>query len=220
MPHWGAGNWTAIKRELNAMPGISTLIKLAAGFLAGAAVVSQISVDTFLLRPPGAGSEAEFLSKCIRCGKCVAACPYHILKAADSKTGASAGTPTFVARDGACRLCTDFPCVAACPTTALSGIETRQDVRIGRAVVNRDLCIALKGMRCEVCYRSCPLIDEAIVIKKQAREGDSIHTIFEPVIITDKCVGCGICEERCVIYDPALAIRVAPHTGIYEPYNT
>ena len=35
------------------------------------------------------------------------------------------------ARAQACRLCEDFPCVEACPTNALRGIEGRSDVQHG-----------------------------------------------------------------------------------------
>lgn len=80
---------------------------------------------------------------------------------------------------------------------------------MGIAVIDRDRCIALQGIRCEVCYRVCPFIDEAITIKYSLREGDNIHAIFEPVIHADLCVGCGICEERCVITDP-MAIYIKP----------
>ena len=80
------------------------------------------------------------------------------------------GTPMIDARAQACRLCEDFPCVEACPTNALRDIETRSDVKMGVAVIDEDLCIAFQGMRCEVCYRTCPLIDEAIVIDYRLRE--------------------------------------------------
>ena len=76
-------------------------------------------------------------------------------------------------------------------------------------VIDEDLCIAFQGMRCEVCYRTCPLIDEAIVIDYRLREGDAIHSVFAPVIDEDKCVGCGLCVERCVVSEPRVAIRIA-----------
>lgn len=83
-----------------------------------------------------------------------------------------------------------------------------EDVDMGYAVVDEDLCIALQGMRCEVCYRACPLIDQAITIDYRLREGDSIHSVFAPIIDKDACVGCGLCVERCVVSDPDVAIRV------------
>ena len=73
---------------------------------------------------------------------------------APGNQGLAAGTPMVDARAQACRLCEDFPCVEACPTNALRGIEERSDVRMGTAVIDEDLCIAFQGMRCEVCYRT------------------------------------------------------------------
>lgn len=161
-----------------------------------------------LLRPPGAQGEKDFLSRCVKCGKCMEACPYVALAPAHGDEGMAVGTPMIDARAQACRLCEDFPCVEACPTDALRDIEARQDVKMGFAVIDEDLCIAFQGMRCEVCYRACPLIDEAIVIDYRLREGDAIHSVFAPVIDEDKCVGCGLCVERCVVSEPEVAIRI------------
>jgi len=163
-----------------------------------------------LLRPPGADDEKTFLSKCIRCGKCALACPYEVIRLGGCDDGVNGGTPHLKPRAGACRLCNGFPCTTVCPTGALEPITNKHDVRMGLAIIDRDLCVALKGIRCEVCYRVCPLIDEAITIKYALREGDDRHAIFEPVINSDVCTGCGICEERCVIDSPAVAIRVKP----------
>ena len=114
------------------------------------------------------------------------ACPYIAIKPARDDAGTAVGTPMIDARAQACRLCEDFPCVEACPTNALRDIKTRSDVKMGIAVIDEDLCIAFQGMRCEVCYRTCPLIDEAIVIDYRLREGDAIHSVFAPVIDEDK----------------------------------
>ena len=72
------------------------------------------------------------------------------------------------------------PASTPAPTNALRDIEQRSDVKMGVAVIDEDLCIAFQGMRCEVCYRTCPLIDEAITIDYRLREGDAIHTLFAP----------------------------------------
>ncbi|MCL1847379.1 MAG: 4Fe-4S dicluster domain-containing protein [Coriobacteriia bacterium] len=182
------------------------LAALSVGIAAGYQFFSTGTTRKALLRPPGALDEPEFLSHCLRCGKCGLACPYRVIKYDDSL---SQGTPYLIAREGPCRLCDDFPCIAACPSAALAPVADKRAVKMGIAVIDRDLCIALQGMRCEVCYRVCPLIDEAISIEYSLRKGDSHHAIFEPVINAEKCVGCGICEERCIISDP-VAIYMKP----------
>jgi len=180
---------------------------LAVGVAAGYQLLAPQKQDGSFLRPPGALHETEFSALCIRCGKCGLACPYRVVLYHDIKAGA---TPYIDAREGACRLCEDFPCIEACPTGALIPVEDKTAVRMGVAVLDRDLCIALDGFRCEVCYRVCPLIDKAIYIKYSMREGDNTHAIFEPVIDGEHCVGCGLCVERCVISKPRVAIYVRP----------
>ncbi|NPD32707.1 4Fe-4S dicluster domain-containing protein [Eggerthellaceae bacterium zg-997] len=184
----------------------------AAGAVAVKVALDAALPESALLHPPGARHDGAFVAQCVKCGKCIEACPYQALHAAPFDAGAKAGTPVIDARVQACRLCDGFPCVAACPTGALSPVASREDVRMGTAVINRDLCLSYKAMRCEVCYRVCPFIDEAISINYGAREGDSTHAVFAPVIAEDKCVGCGLCVERCVVGEPECAIRIEPAT--------
>ncbi len=180
--------------------GLRGLIPILAGGAVLAQGVYYATKDTKqLLRPPGAKSEQEFMSKCIRCGRCIEACPYVSLFAANDLEGAAVGTPILNMREKACQLCEDFPCVNVCPTDALSGIIKREDVDMGLAVVDEDTCLAMLGDRCEVCYSVCPLKGTAIVLDPRLREGDSIHTIFAPIIHEEDCVGCGLCVERCPI---------------------
>lgn len=181
----------------------------SAGIVAAKAAYDVSCADASLLRPPGAVSNFDAL--CIKCGKCIEACPYQSLHAAPIQAGALSGQPCVDARAQACRLCVDFPCIEACPTGALKPVASRADVKMGHAVINEDLCLSYQAMRCEVCYRACPLIDEAIYIDYGAREGDSIHAVFAPVIVNDKCTGCGLCVERCVVSEPEVAIRIVPH---------
>ena len=161
-----------------------------------------------LLRPPGAQSERDFVGRCIKCGKCIEACPYAALHAAGPMEGAAAGTPCIDAREQACRLCADFPCVAACPTDALRDVAEKHDPHMGYARIDEAVCIAYQGYRCEVCYRVCPLIDEAITLDFQSRENDSIHVKFIPTINKDVCTGCGLCVERCAVSEPYVPIRI------------
>lgn len=181
---------------------------LSAAVVAGKAVFDVSRADAVVLHPPGA--QGSFDARCVKCGKCIEACPYKALHVAPLSDGVYAGQPTLDVREQACRLCPDFPCIDACPTGALEPVADRADVRMGVAVINEDLCLSYKGMRCEVCYRACPLIDEAIYINYGKLEGDDIHAMFAPVIVKDKCTGCGLCVERCVVSEPEVAIKVVP----------
>ena len=182
----------------------------AAAIVAAQAVYAVAAGDAGLLRPPGTQGEADFQARCVRCGKCVEACPYGSVRLAGIGAGADAGTPYIDAREHACRLCEDFPCVSVCPTGALRDVEDRRDAHMGTPVIDEEACIAFEGMRCEVCYRACPLIDEAIKIDYRMREGDAIHVVFAPVIDEDVCPGCGLCVERCVVSDPEVPIKIVP----------
>jgi len=185
-------------------------IKLLIGGIAAYELLGMMSAgNKTVLRPPGAVDEDEFLALCVRCGKCNQACPYDSIKMGKENLGLGLGTPFIDARENPCRLCDDFPCVSACPTDALTGINNVYDVDMGIAVIDTEACIAYHGMRCEVCYRECPLIDEAIKLNIYVKPDDPTHAVFAPIIDPEKCVGCGICEERCVIDNP-IAIRVKP----------
>ena len=181
-----------------------------AGVAACKAVYGVAAPTATPLLPPGAQPDGAFASLCVKCGKCIEACPYQSLHPAGADAGALAGAPCLDAREQACRLCADFPCIAACPTGALSEVESKRDVRMGIAVIDEETCLSFQGMRCEVCYRACPLIDEAITIDYRKREGDTLHAVFAPIIDEERCVGCGLCVERCVVSDPAPAIRIKP----------
>jgi len=170
----------------------------------------SVALPAQALRPPGALGEKDFLSACVRCGLCVRDCPYDILDLADLGDGPAHGTPYFVARKIPCEMCEDIPCVAACPTGALDkGLSDITKAKMGVAmIVNRETCLNLKGLRCDVCYRICPLIDEAITLERRHNERTGKHAILEPVVHGDACTGCGKCERACVLEEAA--IKVVP----------
>lgn len=162
------------------------------------------------IRPPGAPAEPEFLGACIRCGMCVRDCPYHILDLARAGQDIVAGTPYFTARSGPCEMCDDIPCVKACPTDALDHkLKDINKACMGLAVlVDHETCLNYLGLRCDVCYRVCPLIDKAITLELQHNTRTGKHTLFLPTVHSDRCTGCGKCEKACVL--DAAAIRVLP----------
>lgn len=187
--------------------GLATVAKVLAGGAVGIqALLYATSQSDGFIRPPGAKAENDFAARCIRCGKCIEACPYESIHAVKDLANIATGTPALDVRAKACRMCEDFPCVNACPSGALRDVSDRSDVHMGTAVINEDTCIALQGMRCEVCYRACPLIDQAITIDYRMREGDAIHAVFAPIIHEDLCTGCGWCVERCVTDEPAITV--------------
>jgi ferredoxin-type protein NapG len=162
------------------------------------------------LRPPGALPEKEFLGTCIRCGLCVRDCPYDTLKLAALGDDVVLGTPYFTARNIPCEMCEDIPCVVACPTGALDpALSDIDDSRMGlAALVDQETCLNFQGLRCEVCYRECPVIDKAITLELRHNERSGMHTLFLPTVHSEHCTGCGKCERVCVL--PESAIKVLP----------
>ncbi|MGY3926412.1 ferredoxin-type protein NapG [Aeromonas simiae] len=160
------------------------------------------------LRPPGALIEDEFLGACVRCGLCVEACPYDTLKLARWFEPVTTGTPWFSARKVPCEMCDDIPCVVACPSGALDPALTEiDDARMGVAVlIDHETCLNALGLRCDVCYRVCPLIDQAITLDLQHNARTGKHAIFLPTVHSDVCTGCGKCEHACVLEEAAIKV--------------
>ncbi|MCB1922301.1 MAG: ferredoxin-type protein NapG [Gammaproteobacteria bacterium] len=160
------------------------------------------------IRPPGAGEEEDFQSKCIRCGLCVRDCPYDTLKLAELGDEVALGTPYFEARSVPCEMCDDIPCVKACPTGALDPALTKiGEARMGLAVVvDQEACIAFQGLRCEVCFNVCPVRGDAITLNYQHNTRSGKHAFFIPVVHSNACTGCGKCEKACILEEAAIKV--------------
>ncbi|MFQ5505949.1 MAG: 4Fe-4S dicluster domain-containing protein [Planctomycetota bacterium] len=152
--------------------------------------------DRGLLRPPGALGEASFLASCIRCDLCAQVCSTQCIRLFDVAAGRLAGTPYILARDRACNLCLE--CTLVCPSGALTPLSDRARVEMGTAKVDERLCVSLNGSGvCGACHTICPLRNKAIT-----------QGLFNaPTVNREHCVGCGLCEEACIVEDPG-AIRV------------
>jgi ferredoxin-type protein NapG len=162
------------------------------------------------IRPPGALKEGEFLGACIRCGLCVRDCPYDILSLALPEEPVATGTPYFVARQKPCEMCEDVPCVKACPTGALNHkLKDIGKARMGLAVlVDQENCLNFLGLRCDICYRVCPVLDRAITLEQRLNPRTGKHALFIPVVHSEACTGCGKCEKACPL--EVAAIKVYP----------
>jgi ferredoxin len=164
-----------------------------------------------LIRPPGAG-ENDLLSRCIRCGECIRACPTSAIQPSVTESGLEGlWTPVVVPRLGYC----DYSCNACgqvCPVQAIPPLtleEKRQQV-IGKAYIDENRCIAWADLEpCIVCEEMCPVPDKAIkleAVEVLAPDGEAV-TLQRPQVVRERCIGCGICEYKCPVNGEA-AIRV------------
>lgn len=162
---------------------------LALGTLKAVPAAAQV-------RPPGGQDEAALLGACIRCQRCVEACPKGALTAQHVEEGLlTARTPVAAFDQGWCDFCEgeDGPrCVEHCPTGALSlrkdllGDELSQNLVLGKASIVREWCLAYRLTGCRYCFDACPY--GAIELDSTGR----------PHVIVEKCNGCGACQNACV----------------------
>jgi ferredoxin-type protein NapF len=179
------------------------LLGIAGSFAAGSAFLGQriTGAKREVLRPPGAVDERLFKGLCSRCGNCVRVCPSKIIKP-DTGASGTAGlvTPVLTMKSGYCiEGCNE--CGKVCPTGAIKNLTLSQKNKyvIGIPVIDKDKCWPWKGIReCDNCVTICPL--EAI--------DNFIKSPPMPVVLKEKCNGCGKCEMIC----PASAIPVKPET--------
>jgi ferredoxin-type protein NapG len=183
-------------------------IATSGGMLWSYLVLQNARAEPLALRPPGAVEDGDFDALCIKCGRCVAACPYDTLKLAALADHAAMGTPYFRPREIPCYLCHDIPCKNACPTGALDPrLDEVMDARMGLAFIDTEHCLSWQGLRCEICYRVCPLREKAIRVETR-RRGASRHAMLLPMVQSAACTGCGICENACPT--DIAAIKVIP----------
>lgn len=189
----------------------------ALGGMVWSGYLDEAKAAPLILRPPGSRAESEFIRMCIKCGQCVSACPYdtlHLAKPGDQKP---LGTPFFIPREIPCYMCTDIPCVPVCPTGALDkksvsslseGVETLDimKARMGLAVVDTESCIAFWGIQCDACYRACPVMDSAIKLEYRRNERTGKHAFLIPIVSSETCTGCGLCERACVTEKAAIHV--------------
>lgn len=147
-----------------------------------------------IVRPPGGGDTDRLLANCVRCDRCLEACPHDAIKPAHLEDGVlTVRTPQMDFSSSYCDFCTEENggkplCAAACATGALLIADDvpAEDVPLGIARITTDWCLAYHMIGCRFCYDACPY--EAIQLDDTNR----------PVVDESKCNGCGACESVCV----------------------
>ena len=175
-----------------------------------------------LLRPPGALDEGYFLSRCIRCGECMKACPNNALHPAWNEAGVEGlWTPVMIPRIGYCETSCVL-CSQVCPTGAIweitskekgwasSAIQDAKPIRLGTAFYDRGRCLPwAMATECIVCEEWCPTSPKAIYLQPAEvvdAEGN-VKQLKQPYLDPARCVGCGACEYACPLQDrPAVYV--------------
>lgn len=158
------------------------------------------------ITPPGSQSARNMQQHCTACQLCVSACPNDVLRPSQSLD--TFMQPTLSYERGYCRPeCTK--CSEVCPAGAILKIDKaeKSSIQIGHAVWVKENCIPLTDKQeCGNCARHCPA--EAIsMIPSEAGNPESLKI---PAINTEKCIGCGACENLCPAR-PFSAIYVEGH---------
>jgi polyferredoxin len=202
-----------LKPELTTeVPSRRTALAVLGGTAAAVALApltSQASPkEAALIRPPGVSDEEKFLSMCIRCGECVAACPSKVLQPAFLQNGLEAlWTPQLDFTTGACSYNCNS-CGGVCPTGAIEylPLPKKQAFVIGTAQIEEEGC-----RRCGRCAQLCPVPGGAIKFGMSSAgnggsgNGGSGNGGFEErgrgsiSVDSAKCIGCGICVQVCPV---------------------
>jgi ferredoxin len=176
--------------------------------LFGASVADAAPRD-LPVRPPGSVPEQEFLEKCIRCGECFQACPNNVIQPMGFKQGLEGlWTPEVNADWAGCESgCNN--CGQVCPTGAIRALpmEEKKVARMGLAIVDQETCLPLAGREaCRMCVDECRAagynaIEFARVRVQVDEQGQPVPDtgFLAPVVLADKCVGCGLCQTRCTL---------------------
>ena len=153
------------------------------------------------LRPPGALEERLFLSRCLRCGQCVEACPTNFIQPSLLETGfAGLWTPVLIAKAGYCVYECNL-CTKSCPSGAIAPLTLmiKKSFKVGTATINRNRCLReVEGGDCRLCVEKCPVPGKPL--REEPRQ-ESVHGrvgVVRPLyVVADLCTGCGICEHFC-----------------------
>ncbi|MDE5871981.1 MAG: 4Fe-4S dicluster domain-containing protein [Muribaculaceae bacterium] len=154
------------------------------------------------IAPPGSISLRNLHQHCTACQLCISACPNGVLRPMTDIEHFMQPESSY--EHGYCRPeCTR--CSDVCPAGAIRPIDTaeKSSVQIGHAVWVKSNCVPLTdGVECGNCARHCPTGAITMV--------ESANGLKIPAVNTEKCIGCGACENLCPAR-PFSAIYVEGH---------
>ncbi|MCO4781539.1 MAG: 4Fe-4S binding protein [Candidatus Cloacimonetes bacterium] len=154
--------------------------------------------DLSIVRPPGAIDESLFSSTCERCHKCFNACDYESISLMGASYGKLESTPMLNPQTTACHVCSDMPCIAACPSGAL--VNSKPLAKMASIVFNHENCLNSQGVLCDTCATNCPSSIRAIKM-----EGPFHKRL--PTLNEETCIGCGLCIYYCENGTDAIQIK-------------
>lgn len=158
------------------------------------------------LTPPGSLGIKHFSQHCTACQLCVSVCPNQVLRPSGGLL--TLMQPEMSYERGYCRPeC--VKCSEVCPAGAIRPItkEEKTAIQIGHAVWVKANCIVeTDGVECGNCARHCP----SGAIQMVPRDVDNPESLKIPVVNTERCIGCGACENLCPAR-PFSAIYVEGH---------
>lgn len=156
--------------------------------------------------PPGARSLRNMAAHCTACQLCVSVCPNGVLR--PSTKLETLMQPEASYERGYCRPeCTK--CSEVCPAGAIRKITVadKSAIQVGHAVWVKENCVPLTdGVKCGNCARHCP----SGAIQMVPSDPDDADSPLIPVVDTERCTGCGACENLCPAR-PFSAIYVEGH---------
>jgi len=193
-------NNTEIKFErrkfLRQFGAVMLVMNTPTGLLASTQLKDFISEKDRLIPvyPLGATDLHRFKSICTGCMLCASKCPAGIIIPSMGSIDSSPVLPVLNFHNNYC-LEDCVNCSQGCPSGALNEVqlENKKTTKMASLELNLKECrIVAEGLECAICAEICPL--HAIEMKQLPNQ------IFRvPVIIQDKCNGCGKCQFRCPV---------------------
>jgi len=178
------------------------------------------------ITPPGSLSTRNLQQHCTSCQLCISNCPNGVLRPSTDLDRFM--QPEMQYEKGYCRPeCTR--CSDVCPAGAIRPIKldaktaeeldvprwsSKHHIQVGVAKWVSKNCIPVSdGINCGNCARHCPNeaiqmvpVDKTITVNPDGtyanKDGQQVHErdlILHPVVNTEKCIGCGACENLCPV---------------------